>query len=84
MFLDEPSSGMAQRETEMLGEILDPIKTQLDLSIVLIEHDIPLVMGLCDRIVAMESGRVIASGSSTSCTCCCRWSNGSSAWMRAG
>jgi ABC-type branched-subunit amino acid transport system ATPase component/ABC-type branched-subunit amino acid transport system permease subunit len=63
LLLDEPSSGMAQRETEMLGEILDPIKTQLDLSIVLIEHDIPLVMGLCDRVVAMESGRVIADGS---------------------
>jgi ABC-type branched-subunit amino acid transport system ATPase component len=62
LLLDEPSSGMAQRETEMLGEILDPIKTQLDLSVVLIEHDIPLVMGLCDRIVAMESGRVIADG----------------------
>jgi ABC-type branched-subunit amino acid transport system ATPase component len=63
LLLDEPSSGMAQRETEMLGEILDPIKTQLDLSIVLIEHDIPLVIGLCDRVVAMESGRVIADGS---------------------
>jgi ABC-type branched-subunit amino acid transport system ATPase component len=62
LLLDEPSSGMAQRETEMLGEILTPLKGQLDLTIVLIEHDIPLVLGLCDRVVAMESGQVIAVG----------------------
>jgi ABC-type branched-subunit amino acid transport system ATPase component/ABC-type branched-subunit amino acid transport system permease subunit len=62
LLLDEPSSGIAQRETEMLGEILTPIKEQLDLTLVLIEHDIPLVMGLSDRVVAMESGRVIADG----------------------
>jgi ABC-type branched-subunit amino acid transport system ATPase component len=60
LLLDEPSSGIAQRETEMLGEILTPIKEQLDLTLVLIEHDIPLVMGLSDRIIAMESGRIIA------------------------
>ena len=62
LLLDEPSSGMAQRETEMLGEIITPLKQQLDLTIVLIEHDIPLVMGLSDRVVAMEAGRVIADG----------------------
>jgi ABC-type branched-subunit amino acid transport system ATPase component/ABC-type branched-subunit amino acid transport system permease subunit len=62
LLLDEPSSGMAQRETEMLGEILTPLKEQLDLTIVLIEHDIPLVLRLCDRVVAMESGQVIAVG----------------------
>jgi ABC-type branched-subunit amino acid transport system ATPase component len=62
LLLDEPSSGLAQRETEMLGEILDPIKRQLDLTLVFIEHDIPLVMGLSDRVLAMESGRVIADG----------------------
>ena len=62
LLLDEPSSGIAQRETEMLGEILTPVKEQLDVTLVLIEHDIPLVMGLSDRIIAMESGRVIADG----------------------
>src|SRR5712672_656780 len=44
LLLDEPSSGMAQRETEMLGQILTPLKEQLDITLVLIEHDIPLVM----------------------------------------
>ncbi|MET0628163.1 MAG: branched-chain amino acid ABC transporter ATP-binding protein/permease, partial [Acidimicrobiia bacterium] len=62
LLLDEPSSGMAQRESEMLGEILTPLKQQLDLTLVLIEHDIPLVMSLSDRIIAMESGQVIADG----------------------
>ncbi len=63
LLLDEPSSGMAQRESEMLGEILTPLKQQLDLTLVLIEHDIPLVMSLSDRIIAMELGQVIADGS---------------------
>jgi ABC-type branched-subunit amino acid transport system ATPase component len=65
LLLDEPSSGMAQRETEMLGEILTPLKEQLDVTLVLIEHDIPLVMKLADRIVAMESGEIIADGTPT-------------------
>jgi ABC-type branched-subunit amino acid transport system ATPase component/ABC-type branched-subunit amino acid transport system permease subunit len=65
LLLDEPSSGIAQRETEMLGEILTPIKEQLDVTLVLIEHDIPLVMRLSDRIIAMESGQVIADGTPT-------------------
>jgi ABC-type branched-subunit amino acid transport system ATPase component/ABC-type branched-subunit amino acid transport system permease subunit len=62
MLLDEPTSGIAQREAEALGEVLRDIKAQLDLTIVIIEHDIPLVMGLADRVVAMESGRVISVG----------------------
>jgi ABC-type branched-subunit amino acid transport system ATPase component/ABC-type branched-subunit amino acid transport system permease subunit len=62
LLLDEPSSGIAQRETEALSEVLLRIKNQLGITLVLIEHDIPLVMRLSDRIVAMESGRVIADG----------------------
>jgi ABC-type branched-subunit amino acid transport system ATPase component len=62
LLLDEPSSGIAQRETEMLGEVLRPIADQLQLTIVLIEHDIPLVMSLSDRVIAMETGRIIADG----------------------
>jgi ABC-type branched-subunit amino acid transport system ATPase component/ABC-type branched-subunit amino acid transport system permease subunit len=62
LLLDEPTSGIAQRETEALGDVLRDIKTTLDLTMVIIEHDIPLVMGLSDRAVAMESGRVITVG----------------------
>jgi ABC-type branched-subunit amino acid transport system ATPase component/ABC-type branched-subunit amino acid transport system permease subunit len=62
LLLDEPSSGVAQRETEALGSLLVELKTQLQLSLLIIEHDIPLVMGLSDRIVAMADGEVIAAG----------------------
>ncbi|HZQ83395.1 MAG TPA: ATP-binding cassette domain-containing protein [Acidimicrobiales bacterium] len=62
LLLDEPSSGIAQRETEALGRLLKDIKEQLDLTLLVIEHDIPLIMGLSDRIVAMDAGRVIAAG----------------------
>lgn len=62
LLLDEPSSGIAQRETEALGRLLVDLKEQLQLSLLIIEHDIPLVMSLSDRIVAMADGEVIASG----------------------
>ena len=62
LLLDEPSSGIAQRETEALGSLLERLKADLDLTLVVIEHDIPLIMGLSDRLVAMESGAVITSG----------------------
>ena len=63
LLLDEPSSGVAQRETEALGQLLVDLKEQLQLSLLIIEHDIPLVMRLSDRIVAMADGEVIAAGS---------------------
>ncbi|HWA67742.1 MAG TPA: branched-chain amino acid ABC transporter permease/ATP-binding protein [Mycobacteriales bacterium] len=62
LLLDEPSSGIAQRETEALGALLVDLKRQLDLTLVVIEHDIPLIMGISDRIVAMADGVVIADG----------------------
>jgi ABC-type branched-subunit amino acid transport system ATPase component len=60
LLLDEPTSGIAQRETEALGRVLRHIKEQLGLTMLIIEHDIPLVMGLSDRVIAMETGKVIA------------------------
>lgn len=63
VLLDEPSSGVAQRETEALALLLDRLKRELGLTILIIEHDIPLVMGVSNRIIAMETGRVIADGS---------------------
>jgi ABC-type branched-subunit amino acid transport system ATPase component len=62
LLLDEPSSGVAQRETEALGSLLTKLKAELDLTLVIIEHDIPLIMGLSDRIVCMADGEVIAAG----------------------
>jgi len=62
LLLDEPSSGMAQREVEALGPILASIRARLGASVVLVEHDMPFVLGLSDRIVAMAKGTVIAEG----------------------
>ncbi len=62
LLLDEPSSGIAQRETEALGTLLLDLKAQLGLTLVVIEHDIPLIMGISDRILAMADGQVIAMG----------------------
>lgn len=62
LLLDEPSSGIAQRETEALGELMQAVKTRLGTTLVVIEHDMPLIMGISDRIVAMSDGHKIAEG----------------------
>jgi ABC-type branched-subunit amino acid transport system ATPase component len=63
LLFDEPSTGIAQRETEALGDVIQEIKRALGVTLVVIEHDMPLITGIADRIVAMADGRVIASGS---------------------
>jgi branched-chain amino acid transport system ATP-binding protein len=62
LVLDEPSGGVAQRETEALGPLLRRVREHSDSSILIIEHDMPLLRGLCDRLYALELGAVIASG----------------------
>jgi len=62
ILLDEPSSGIAQRETEALVPVIQRINTELGASVVLIEHDMPLVMAVAHRLVALDQGRVIATG----------------------
>lgn len=62
LLLDEPTAGVAQREAEAFGPLLRRIRDELDCSILIVEHDMPLLMGLCDRIYALELGQVIASG----------------------
>jgi ABC-type branched-subunit amino acid transport system ATPase component len=63
LLLDEPASGIAQAETEALGPLLRRLADRLDATIVLIEHDMPLVMGISDTIIAMAEGAVVTSGS---------------------
>ncbi|MEY2475953.1 MAG: hypothetical protein QOG87_1268 [Actinomycetota bacterium] len=63
LLLDEPSSGIAQRESEALAELLGDIRDLTGASMVLIEHDIPLVSSVADRMACMHLGRVIAVGS---------------------
>jgi len=62
LLLDEPSSGVAQRETEALAVLLGDLKAQLNLTMLIIEHDIPMIMGLSDRVIAMNAGTVLAEG----------------------
>ena len=62
LLLDEPSSGLAQRETEALGPLLRRVATELGATILLIEHDMPLIMGISDTIVAMAGGRTVTMG----------------------
>lgn len=65
MLLDEPSAGVAQRETEALGPLLRRIRDHTGAAMLVIEHDMPLLSGLCDRLVAMELGSVIVDGPPT-------------------
>ena len=60
--LDEPTAGLAQRETEAFGPLILQIRKELDAAMIVIEHDMPLIMGISDRVYCLEAGRVIASG----------------------
>ncbi|MBL8778520.1 MAG: MFS transporter [Acidimicrobiales bacterium] len=62
ILLDEPSSGIAQRETEALGPVLLRIRDEMGAALVIIEHDIALVRSVADRLVAMDQGRVVVEG----------------------
>jgi ABC-type branched-subunit amino acid transport system ATPase component len=62
LMLDEPSGGVAQKETEALGPLLLRVRNHTGCSILVIEHDMPLLSSICDRMVALELGAVIAEG----------------------
>jgi branched-chain amino acid transport system ATP-binding protein len=62
LLLDEPAAGMNPRETAELMALIHEIKERFELAILLIEHDMKLVMNICERVVVLDAGRVIASG----------------------
>ena len=62
LLLDEPSAGLAQREVEQLPTLLARVRDITGATVLLVEHDLPLVLGMSDRILALESGHVIADG----------------------
>ena len=62
LLLDEPAAGMNPQETHELMEMIRWIREKFDLSILLIEHDMSLVMGVCERIYVLEYGMKIAEG----------------------
>ncbi|MGA7759884.1 MAG: MFS transporter [Ilumatobacteraceae bacterium] len=62
ILLDEPTSGIAQREVEALSPVVRRLRDEMGASLVIVEHDIPFVSEVSDRLLALEQGRVIATG----------------------
>jgi ABC-type branched-subunit amino acid transport system ATPase component/ABC-type branched-subunit amino acid transport system permease subunit len=60
--LDEPTAGLAQREAEAFGPLVVQIRRELDASVLVIEHDMAVVMGISDRVYCLEAGRLISQG----------------------
>jgi branched-chain amino acid transport system ATP-binding protein len=62
LLLDEPASGLTHREVDELGTTIKRIRDEFGLTVLLVEHHMALVMGISDRVVAMDFGRKIAEG----------------------
>lgn len=62
LLLDEPAAGLNPQETQHLGQLILELKKKLGITMLLVEHDMALVMGICDYITVMEFGRKIAEG----------------------
>jgi ABC-type branched-subunit amino acid transport system ATPase component/sugar phosphate permease len=63
ILLDEPSSGIAQKEVGALAPVVRRLRDEMGASLVIIEHDIPFVSSVSDRLLALDQGRIIAAGS---------------------
>ncbi|MDQ1374680.1 MAG: hypothetical protein QOJ09_2018, partial [Actinomycetota bacterium] len=63
LLLDEPSSGIAQAEAEGLAPLLRRVQFETGCSILIIEHDMPLISGVSDELLALETGKVLLRGS---------------------
>lgn len=62
LYLDEPAAGMNPQETQDLTNLIDKIRKKYNLTVILIEHDMSLVMKICERIYVLNYGKCIASG----------------------
>lgn len=62
LMLDEPAAGMNPQETDELMETIKFVRDKFEVSILLIEHDMKLVMGICERLVVIDYGKIIAEG----------------------
>ncbi|MHC9086043.1 branched-chain amino acid ABC transporter ATP-binding protein/permease [Luteimonas sp. RIT-PG2_3] len=62
LFLDEPAAGMNHDETADLMRRLQVLRQRYALGIVIVDHDLPLITGLCDRVIVLNEGRLIAAG----------------------
>jgi len=62
LLLDEPAAGMNAGETAQIAELIVEVRHALEISVLLVEHDMTLVMGVADRITVLDFGRVVAEG----------------------
>ena len=62
LLLDEPASGLTHAEVDELGELIKTIRDQFDLTVLLVEHHMAMVMAISDKVVAMDFGRKLAEG----------------------
>lgn len=62
LLLDEPAAGMNPQETEELRQMIETIRKDFNLTVLLIEHDMKFVMGICERIMVLDYGKIIAEG----------------------
>jgi branched-chain amino acid transport system ATP-binding protein len=62
LLLDEPVAGMGLEETQDLAAVMLDIKEQLGITQILVEHDMAMVMGIADRMLVLDFGRIIAQG----------------------
>lgn len=62
ILLDEPAAGMNETETDDLMEMIHRLRDEFGVTILLIEHDMGLVMGICERIIVLDQGQIIAAG----------------------
>lgn len=62
LMLDEPASGLAHGEVEELGQLIGRLRDRFDLTVLLVEHHMAMVMGISDKVVALDFGRRIAQG----------------------
>ena len=60
--LDEPASGLNHSEVEELAELIRSLRDDFDLAVLLVEHNMGMVMGLCEQVVVLDLGRKIAEG----------------------
>jgi branched-chain amino acid transport system ATP-binding protein len=62
LIMDEPASGLTHGEVDELGDLIMSIRNEFGLTVLLVEHHMAMVMGISDKVVAMEFGRKIADG----------------------
>lgn len=62
LLLDEPAAGMNPEESRQLGEVIRKLRDERGITVLLVEHDMPLVMGICDRIAVLDQGQIICEG----------------------